>query len=121
MPKGTAFVLTPTRRAKMSDMLRQQWTVSGIAAQYGVSYKFLIKLFKREKFNHRAIRMSGLHMLRAETYGSIGSIADDAKRVKAGLEFLNQYPIVDDSDDALDGSTVKSKDITKSILDELNA
>ena len=99
MPKpGKAFTMTSDRRTKMTDMLRRQWTVSGIACEYGISYKFLIKLMKKEKMNHKAIRMSGLLNLKADTYSKIEKIAEPDKAVKAGLDFLKQYPIVEDDD-----------------------
>lgn len=101
MPKpGKAFTMTPLRRAEMTDMLRKQWTVSGIACSYGISYKFLIKLMKKEKMNHRDIRMSGLLNLKAETYSKIEAIEEPDKAVKAGLDFLKQYPIDEDPIDA---------------------
>ena len=121
MPRGTSFTMTPKRRAKMTDMLRNQYSVGSIATEFGISYKFLIKLFKKEKMDHKAIRMSGLNTLRADIFRSIGSIDDDAKRVKAGLEFLDRYPIQDDEvDDEVKAVGSSDEDIAKKILLELS-
>ncbi len=120
MPTGTGFHLTPDRKVRMMEMLKSQWTVSGIAVSYGISYKTLVKLFKKHKINHKAIRMSGLQTLRSDTFAAITTIAEPDKKVKAGLDFLKQYPI-DESDDIKPGSNKKrANSIRAEILLELD-
>ncbi len=121
MPTGVTFTLTADRKAKMMSMLKSQWTVSGIAVSYGISYKTLIKLFKKHKINHKAIRMSGLQSLRSNTFSAIETIAEPDKKVKAGLDFLKQYPI-DEEVDITTGSSGKSVDsITAKIMLEMSS
>ena len=123
MPTGTTFTLTTDRRTKMMEMLRSQWTVSGIAVSYGISYKTLIKLFKKHKINHKAVRMSGLQTLRADTFTSIADIVEPDKRVSAGLSFLKQYEIDDDASIDNVGSDTKdttAADITAKIMLQMN-
>jgi hypothetical protein len=121
MPKGTSFNMTEKRKARAIDMLRNQYSVGSIATEFGIGYKTLLGLFKKEKMDHKAIRMSGLNTLRADTFRSIGVIKDDSKRVKAGLEFLDRYPIQDDEvDDEVKDSGNSDEDIAKKILLELS-
>ena len=114
MPTGTTFTLTADRKLKMMEMLKSQWTVSGIAVSYGISYKTLIKLFKKHKIKHKEIRMSGLMSLRSDTFAAITSIAEPDKKVKSGLDFLKQYPI-DDNDDVVPKSVGSDKKLNASI------
>ncbi len=114
MPTGTTFTLTADRKLKMMEMLKSQWTVSGIAVSYGISYKTLIKLFKKHGIKHKEIRMSGLMSLRSDTFAAITAIAEPDKKVKAGLDFLKQYPI-DDNDDVVPKSNGSDKKLNASI------
>ena len=120
MAKGTNWTLTSMRKAKVMELLGSQWTLSAIATEFGVSTKTITKALKANKINHKAVRMSGLNRLRADTFNSIGSINDDYKRVDAGLKYLDRYAIDEDTTIDTDGSKSKIKDIAKEILSELN-
>jgi len=119
---GHKWSLTANRKMLIIDMLKKQYTLSSIAAEFGVSQETISKALKKDKINWKAIRMSSLNRLRAEVYESIYKIDDDSKRVKAGLEFLDRYPIQEDEDEDEDNGSSKGdviKDAANKILEEL--
>jgi len=119
MPTGKEFRLTDKRRRDIISMLKKQWTVSGIAVQYGISHKTLSRLLKKEGIDVKAVKMSGLYALKAKTYEAIDEIDEADKRVNAGLSFLKQYPIPEDNTGS-DTATVNIDIAVNKVMEDLN-
>jgi transposase-like protein len=99
-------------------MLQQQHTVSTIAQRYGVARTTLSEKLTEAGIDSKAIRNAGKQMLRATLFNTILSIPDEDKRVKAGLQYLERYPIQDDEIDEV--NDVSDEQIRLQIIKELS-
>ena len=117
MGQGTIWNLTDKRREDILDMLRRQYTVSGIACHYGVNPKTIFKVLREGKIDHRAVRMSGIANMRADVMQSVTEIVNPKDKVDAGMKFLSKYDL---GDEVAEEVIVNSDDdIAAKILAEL--
>jgi len=116
--RGHVWTLTDKRRKDIIKMLTKQHTIVSIAAHYGVEHKTISRRLSEAGISATEVRNNGLISLRAALFSSVYDISDSDKRIKAGLDFLKQYPIAESTG----GSEVVDDDsIAREILDELSS
>ena len=96
MASGTNFSLTDKRKRKALDMFKSQHTLKSVATEFGIKYETLQTHLVKHGIDYKAIRSSSLQSMRSMLFESVYGIKDESKRVSAGLQFLNQYPIIED-------------------------
>ena len=119
---GHRWTMTKTRRDEIIKMLIEQHTVSTIALHYGITRQTMLRKLKKEGIDAKDIRNSGKQSLRHVLFKAISLIPDEDKKVKAGLDYLSRYPIVDDDDDDsnLADDTKSDEAIRLQIINELS-
>jgi hypothetical protein len=96
MAQGKEFNLTEKRLKELHDLLADQHTLVSIAMKWGIHKNTLSEAVKKAGIDWRRIRNGGKMSMRAMLFGSIMSIEDEAKRIEAGLKYLDRYPIEED-------------------------
>ncbi len=116
---GRRVPITPNRFESAKEMAMSGHSMVAAAEVCGMK---VTTYRKRLGKLHKVWANEGLKMLRQATMSSVSKIRDDAKRVDAGLKFLNQYPIDEDLEVAksdVDGA-VDGRYIVDKIMDELD-
>ena len=109
--------LTETRLKVVLQKLMDQDTVAGIAQDFGISRRTLVDKLKEMGIKPEKVRNRGRSSMRTMLFKSIYSIPEEDKRVKAGLQYLDKYPIQEDEDEVVTSNNVDT--IKIQILNEL--
>jgi len=118
---GHRWTVTKKRRDDIIKMFMEQHTIDTIALHYGITRQTLTRKLKDEGIDSKALRNAGKQSLRQALFNTIMMIPDEDKKVKAGLDYLNRYPIQDDDDTPTLADDTKSDDaIRLQIISELS-
>ncbi len=110
---GVGWHITDKRKVDVTEMLKRQWTLASVAGHYGIASKTLSKALKAAGVDWKAVRMSGISLVRARLYDDITMIDLPRDRALVALKYLERYDreeVEDDSgDDVVDVDLVTAK------------
>jgi len=88
---GVGWHCTDLRRVEVLEMLKKQWTVGALAGYYGINVKTFSKAIKKAGIDWRAVRLSGIGMVRSRLYDDITMIDEPKDRAVVALRYLERY------------------------------
>jgi len=112
--------MTEKRKVECLKMLGMQHTVNSVAQHFGVCRQTLAGELVKCGIDAVDVRNNGRLSMRAMLFNTVHAIRDDAKRVAAGLAYLDRYPPVDVDVDAGGDIVDVEIDISAQILAELD-